>query len=597
MPDLLHSLQSRDLGHLRIVASLWGIELASVEMDAALTELAAALLDPALVGEIVDALSAEALSALDALAKEGGRIPWATFVRRFGEIRELGPGRRDREQPYLQPISAAETLFYRALLARAFFDTANGPQEFSYIPDDLLLLIRHGEHGERTENIRKDSVDSVLSVVKKEPLGRPALPREHVHVIPANDRILDDACTLLAALRMGLTPPETLIPVQVVMELLSAAKIILSSNRRVGTRGEVQSPSSSRRESEGEVLHAEATKSFLETPRAEALSNLVEAWKKSETFNELRLMPGLVCEGEWWNPSHITRHTLLAYLDAIPQGQWWNLPAFIRGIKEKHPDFQRPVGNYDSWFIRRADSETYLRGFSHWDEVDGALIRYFITGPLFWLGMVELATPGDSEIITAFRVNEKRVTSNDNGRLMVSSNCRIAVPRSVPRVTRYLISRFCEREEEKPDEYRYRVSTRSLKKAQEQGLKVSQLLSLLAKNAAAEIPPAFVKALKRWELNSTEARVENPVVLRVSRPEVLEELQKSKAGRFLGEILSPTTVIVKKGAQAKVLAALAELGLLAEDTTKGDIITGETNLKSRSFPCQKPIGSSKKSKT
>ncbi|MCJ7585520.1 MAG: hypothetical protein MUO30_12230, partial [Anaerolineales bacterium] len=89
---------------------------------------------------------------------------------------------------------------------------------------------------------------------------------------------------------------------------------------------------------------------------------------------------------------------------------------------------------------------------------------------------------------------------------------------------------------------------------------------------------AFIKALKRWELNGTEARFENPVVLRVSRPEVLEELRKSKAGRFLGEILGPTTVIVKKGAQAKVLAALAELGLLAEDTIKGDIITGETNL-------------------
>ncbi|MFA5874170.1 MAG: hypothetical protein WC832_09390, partial [Anaerolineales bacterium] len=116
-----------------------------------------------------------------------------------------------------------------------------------------------------------------------------------------------------------------------------------------------------------------------------------------------------------------------------------------------------------------------------------------------------------------------------------------------------------------PDEYRYRVTTGSLKKAGEQGLKVSQLLSLLAKNVPAEIPPAFVRALKRWELNGTEARVEVQTVLRVSRPEVLEELRKSKAGRFLGEMLGPVTVVVKPGAQTKVLAALAELGLLAEE--------------------------------
>ena len=77
----------------------------------------------------------------------------------------------------------------------------------------------------------------------------------------------------------------------------------------------------------------------------------------------------------------------------------------------------------------------------------------------------------------------------------------------------------------------------------------------------------MVKALKRWDANGTEARVQSQVVLRVSRPEVLEELRKSIASRFLGEILGPTTVIVKDGAQSKVLNALAELGLLTDDET------------------------------
>ena len=58
--------------------------------------------------------------------------------------------------------------------------------------------------------------------------------------------------------------------------------------------------------------------------------------------------------------------------------------------------------------------------------------------------------------------------------------------------------------------------------------------------------------------------MEIQTVLRVTRPEVLDELRKSKAGRFLGESLGPVTLVVKPGAQSKVLAALAELGLLAE---------------------------------
>jgi len=47
------------------------------------------------------------------------------------------------------------------------------------------------------------------------------------------------------------------------------------------------------------------------------------------------------------------------------------------------------------------------------------------------------------------------------------------------------------------------------------------------------------------------------------------ELRKSKAARFLGETLGPTTVVIKEGAQSKVMAALAEMGLLAEEIQAG----------------------------
>ncbi|MFH1524803.1 MAG: helicase-associated domain-containing protein, partial [Chloroflexota bacterium] len=543
MPDLVQSLQNYDIGHLRIVAGLWGVELPSPETDEALQELSAALLNPEMVSETIDILPSDARSALDALVESDGKLPWATFSRKFGEIREAGPGRRDREQIYCHPISAAETLFYRALLARAFFDTPSGAQEFAYIPEDLLELIKRESPFTPTPlpapfggASRGDG-----QRVREDPLGRPATPQERQHPFPASDRLLDDATTFLAALRMGLVPPEMRIPVEVIRLLLEAARVIVKS-----------------------LPQTETVKRFLEMPRGEALSMLAQAWQASKVFNELRLLPGLQCEGEWTNQPLATREFLLGLLEAIPEEKWWSLPAFVQDIKKRFPDFQRPSGDYDSWFIKRTSDGTYLRGFANWDEVDGALIRYIITGPLFWLGKVDLATPVDSEIITAFRVNKKQVESIENGKLTVASNGRISVPWLVPRVTRYLIARFCDWDDEKSEEYRYRVSTRSLKKAGEQGLKAGQLLSLLAKNAAAEIPPAFVKALKRWEARGTEARVETQTILRVSRPEVLAELRKSKAARFLSESLGSTAVVVKPGAQSKVMAALVELGLLAE---------------------------------
>ena len=101
------------------------------------------------------------------------------------------------------------------------------------------------------------------------------------------------------------------------------------------------------------------------------------------------------------------------------------------------------------------------------------------------------------------------------------------------------------------------------------GQLIGELLALLRKHASDPLPPIFVKALQRWEQNGTEARVESLVVLKVTRPEVLKELQASKAARFLGVSLGTTTVVIQPGAQAKVMEALAELGILAEARLDG----------------------------
>ena len=546
MPDLVHSLPAKDLGFLRIVASLWGVELTSADPALASAELAEALCDAGLVEEVISTLPSEGRAALDALISAGSRMPWGTFARRFGEVREMGAGRRDREQPHIHPTSAAEMLWYRALLAKSFFDTEKGPQEFAYIPDDLLMALEFaGVAGEEPVDEQPEiSVDETTPEMRGnatgEPLGRPASPGEKAHPVPADDRILDDACTLLAALRMEMNPPETKIPSAVVRGFLVAAKIIAEDG----------SP------------QPEPVRKFLEALRAQALESLGNAWQKSDAFNELRLIPGLVFEGEWKNQPQETREFLFNLLEPVPDGQWWSIPAFVRDVKQKYPDFQRPAGDYDSWFIKREADGVFLRGFESWDEVDGALIRYIITGPLHWLGLVDLASTEDGAAQTAFR-SARLPARLEDAKLTVTSQGRIAVPRLVPRAARYQIARFCVWDEEKADEYRYHITVDSLERARKHGLKTDHLLAVLRKHASAPIPPPFVRAVQRWEMNGTEAKLDNMIVLKVSKPEVLKELRESKAGRFLGEPLGPVTVVVKPGAQVKILDALAELGLLA----------------------------------
>jgi len=437
----------------------------------------------------------------------GGRLPWQAFTRKYGDIREMGAGKRDRERPHLKPSSTSEFLFYRGLLARAFFETDKGSQEFAYIPDDLLLLIESRAAGAEQP-------------VATEALGRPASPKEKGKDILANDFILDDATTLLAALRMGKT---------------LESDSLLSSMR--GQAPALQSLLSTAKLIKKNTIQTDAVKVFLEAPRKEALRMLQDAWIESTSFNELKLMPGIICEGEWTNQPQETREFLLNLIEVIPNGKWWSLNSFVRDLKQKYADFQRPAGDYDSWFIKRKSDGQYLRGFSYWDQVDGALIKYFITNILHRLGQVDLSIAEGATEPTAFRIasngegqksDVRPSTFDETGKLHISSQGKIAAPRLTPRVVRYQLSRFCEWEESKGDDFHYRISTSSLAKAKEHGLKIEHLLPLLAKHSAG-IPPSLVRALKRWEVSGTEARVETQVVLRLSRPDILEELRKSKA--------------------------------------------------------------------
>ncbi len=546
MPDLTQSLRGRDLGHLRIVAERWGLELEAPDTRTGLQRLVPLLLDAHLAEEIVAALPNEPRDALDDLLQHGGRVPWAQFTVRHGTIRTIGPGRRDRERPDRDPQSPAEWLWYRALIARAFFDTADGATEFAFIPDDLLGLLPPAREAHPDQ---------------PEPLGRPASPVERTHLRPATDQILDHATTLLAALRMG-DPPQS-----------------------PRLRGEDETPPApSGREGTGLLLalHGllapdntplpEPTRAFLEAPRGVALAQLTQTWLNSPDFDELRQLPGLQAEGDWKNDPLRTRRVILRFLRLIPKNTWWSLNAFIAAVKHLHPEFQRPTGEYDSWYVRDAKSGEFLRGFEHWDDVDGALIRYMLTGPLHALGLMDLAAPDKDAPPSAFRWSSwaddllagiPPKLGDEKGPVYVRSDGRVMVPRGAPRAVRYQIARFCRWDEEKGDEYRYRLTPSSLTRAREQGLRAGHLITLLAKHSDG-IPPNMTKALKEWEAQGAEARVARVSVLRVSAPEILQALRESKAKRFLGDLLGPTTMIVKPGAEEKVLAALVEMGYLGE---------------------------------
>ena len=129
------------------------------------------------------------------------------------------------------------------------------------------------------------------------------------------------------------------------------------------------------------------------------------------------------------------------------------------------------------------------------------------------------------------------------------------------------MARFCEWEGQKEGVYRYRLTTAGLEKARQQGLKIEHILGILSRYAQA-VPPSLIQALKRWETQGSQARLEELTVLRLKDPELMKTLRNSEAKRFLGEPLGPTAVVVKPGAWQKVVNALAEMGYFVDESLR-----------------------------
>jgi hypothetical protein len=538
MLNIVSSLNGQDLGFLKIVANAWGIEIKAPDAYTARTQLAMEMNNPEIIKEIYEVFPENVRQAFDALLDNDGKIPWAKFARDFGEIQVMGSARRDRERPDLNPKTPTEYLWYRAFIGRAFLSTETEPQEFAYIPEEIFSCLEPAY------------------IQKKQIPGRSATTKETQIIFTASDRILDDICTLLAAIRNGFSidilHEYCDIPTDFLNKLIFDIKLI----------------------SDKGILDPDQVRNFLETSREKSLMMLTNHWIESKQLNEMELMPDFIIEGVLDRNHHNVRQFLLDQISLVPVGQWWNLESFVSYVFQTNPDFQRPAGNYDTWYIKKAETGEYLRGFEHWDAIDGAYIRFMLTGPLFWLGLVDLACSESDNKIQAFKCSQwcANLLSNhppdaikpEDVKLLIDSYGKIVIPLRFSRSIRYQISRFCDWNGKSKDGYAFQISPVSLQRAKDQGLKISHFLKIVQSVLPHPFPPKLKSALENWEHHGTQAHFTQAILLHLADPEAINQLQNTSAKKFVQAILNPNTVAVLPNGVEQVRKTLIEMGYLSE---------------------------------
>lgn len=549
MPTLEQTLLTHDLALLRAIAQQAGLELSAPNPRAAASELATLLKESETLERLIaksqfpksqnpnfqlpiSNLQSPIFSALTLLLHHQGRYPAAAFIRRFGDLRPLGPAALTREQPWHHPITSTEALYFNGLIGKTFMESETGPQEFFYIPSDLMPLLPTFQ-------------ESVTTFSPAQAIA--PLETDSAHAQLATPTLVDDLVTVLAALQLALTDQP--LPHHHCLTALSLDLGLSTPDHK---------------------LDPEKVKPFLNAPRAEQLQTLANTWRDSKTWNDLLQLPSLRAEpGAWHNDPLLARAFILKLCADLPANEWRSLDSFVNFVHDQHPDFQRPAGDYDSWYIRDTATGEYVRGFENWAKVDGALIRYLITGPLHWLGLVDLRPDGFrlNDLFSAFSNQQpfplvekiQKIILKHNGTLIVSANVNRLDRFQAARIGDWLPRKKTLRVSEN---YEYALTGNSLQRAAAQGISAKHILAFL-RRACEHVPDHIVKLVERWGANGIEARALSTTILKLANADVLETLRRSPhTRRWLGETLGERAVEVKD--LEKLREAMLEFGLTVE---------------------------------
>jgi hypothetical protein len=571
---LRESLVDYDMTLLRALADVRGAVLTSNHRPTAAHELASQLSTPASLAIVLADLSPGETEALIALQSAGGWMEAPRFARRFGGMRAMGPVRMEREQPWLSPASPAEGLWYRALIFKGFRRAEGGVVEVVYIPADLLASLPGPAAAERPSFQKEQGV-------VMQPIAAPP------HIRPASPGVVEDVFSLLVLVRnlkvrsksdgsLGAQDLQALnlLCVSPVPAAAAADDERLAFILHLGLAAELITTQKKRL-----VLNPDPARAWLKANPAQRLLTLQKAWQDTSDWNDLWHVPSLKPQPTGWkNDPILARRQVLGFVADCQPGAWYGLDELTRAVKASSPDFQRPDGDYTAWYVNDLSGQA-LMGFEHWDQVEGALLRYLVSGPLHWLGVTDLGFEGDLRQPTAFRLADTGIawlglaptpvhkpplaSQPTSSGLVVRDDFTVRVSPDANLYTRFQLARFTDFLGRETNHINYRISPSSLARAQGQGISPDQVMAFLQRVSGDPIPAKILGGLQTWHKRRGSIRLERGVVLRVDRPETLKALRRDPVvGPLLGEELGPGAVLVPRENVRQVRRWLMERGYL-----------------------------------
>ena len=569
MPNIQTMLREHDEGILPTLASVWSVTVTNMNTEEQIRALNDALQIPEKAETVWGKLSEDERQALQTLLGSQLQMQGNMFKRFYGDIRKMGKGQVEREKPHKNPATIAEGLFYKGLIGEQFKQGKKGMELTIFVPEELAQVLPihktayEGIENEPMPQAETVTIDHLLPV------------EEHYieEIQPADTSIVDDMCTLLAFLRnhtAGIVEDDFL-PADVerlMPYLLNQSPERLNFILGIGASADLITTQ------EGRAYPKRNSQKWLDSTRSEQLKTLLDAWHTSTIYRDMWHVQGLHVDYDAGFPYDplLGREAMVEILRQVaPANEWFAVDELIDAVKAIDSDFQRPGGDYESWYIRN-DAGEYLHGYESWDAIEGALIDFYIKGPMHWLGLVDISE--DAARFTAYGRAyiglsdfpyppdpSELITINDDGVFVVS--------RRVSRVDRFQVARFTTWGTPDSAEYYYRLDAEGIEMAGKQNITTGHILTFLKKHADGKpLPDRVNQLLENWQGgggNLSEVTFERLLVLRTTSPEVLDRIYNEPTlRRYLGAKLGEMACIIRANQQEDLQVALGDVGIKVE---------------------------------
>lgn len=311
-------------------------------------------------------------------------------------------------------------------------------------------------------------------------------------------------------------------------------------------------------------LHAVPAHDFFARPLTERAWRCFRLWLETPFWNELAFLQNVVAQPgpAPLDPAHEevvrSRQVVVDQLFLLAAESWRALPTFIARMKLRatYLLFPRQYGlraerysvgsNPYGWNFRlRRGWLTHREG---WHMVEGGFIRALLTGPLHWLGIVEL---DEAEHPDAFRLAQgarllagPEPPTNEEiawGRLVVQPNFELVALAPVSESLLVSLDRFAERVRLEHIA-QYRLSKTSVTQAVQLGMTAEDIQQALEQAAGGAIPQNVHYSLVEWERQARRIELwRGATLLEVDDPALLDTLFDDPQARpWLLRRLTPT---------------------------------------------------------